>query len=102
MIYFGRHPNQYGDKTDRFLVHQIQTTFNDAVKTPDYHFYEVIEKMFDVLYECDAGVFRPYNDRQVDKVTFCHMSMMFGLLRPVYIICSDGSITRLLMKPLHE
>lgn len=99
MLYFGRHPNQYGTKVDRCLITRIEKIFCDSVKTPDYKVYNETEQMFDVLYECDAGVFRPFKDDVIDKVTISHMMIMSSLGKPVYLIHPDGSIIKQEKKP---
>jgi len=77
---------------DGQLITRIEVVFCDSVKTPPYQHYNDTNAMFDVLYECDAGVFRCFSENQIDKVTLSHMMIMYSLGKPVYIIYEDGSL----------
>jgi hypothetical protein len=98
MIFFARHPNHYHTELDTRMIHQIEAILNDSVKTPCFKDYSDNVKMFDVLYECDAGVFRPYNGVQFDKATFSHIGVMNALKKPTFIIYEDLSIIRMTFK----
>ena len=97
MTYFGRLFGFYGTAKDKHLVGIIQTVFGDSVKTPDYSQYNNIYEMFDVLYQCDIGVFQPYEDRKFDRVTYTHIIVMASLKKTVYIIEPNGNLHELIL-----